>query len=398
MVRVGDIDNLGFGWPEMFDPFCERVREAHGWPWDAPTGDTPGMDRILLSSKFNPDRPEGCGGDGYAGSYNPALTKPVPFTLPTDGLKGITIRDAYLQLFIDDFQSPGICSKFQVTLNGTRFVEAEKVLALIDQTGPVGKLITLRVPEEFFPTLQTGTLTLMIDETAGAPDGWAIDFVKLIVNRKSTTVCKGSVNGYVIDAETNEAISGAVVSTSFGTSTKSDSEGRFLLRDLPTGLEPLVANAPGYDQGGAGADVSKGDDNPECVIRLHKAANTATFNGKTIASGESVVINNILFDQGSAELRPESKTELDKIAAFLAANPGAEIELSGHTSSEGDAAFNRSLSYRRVKACKDYVVAKGIDTGRILAVGKGPDAPIAPNDSEANRARNRRVEMRVLKL
>jgi len=83
---------------------------------------------------------------------------------------------------------------------------------------------------------------------------------------------------------------------------------------------------------------------------------------------------------------------------FLQANPKAEIELSGHTSSEGDAALNRSLSYRRVKACKDYIVSRSVDRGRIVAHGYGPDRPVAPNDTEANRAKNRRVEMRVAKL
>jgi outer membrane protein OmpA-like peptidoglycan-associated protein len=51
-----------------------------------------------------------------------------------------------------------------------------------------------------------------------------------------------------------------------------------------------------------------------------------------------------------------------------------------------------------VKACKDYIVSRGIDPGRIIAHGYGPDRPVAPNDTEANRARNRRVEMRVVKL
>ncbi len=82
----------------------------------------------------------------------------------------------------------------------------------------------------------------------------------------------------------------------------------------------------------------------------------------------------------------------------MQANPSAEIELSGHTSSEGEAAMNRSLSYRRVRSCKEYLVAKGIDPGRVIAVGYGPDRPVAPNDSEPNRAKNRRVEMRVTKM
>jgi len=60
--------------------------------------------------------------------------------------------------------------------------------------------------------------------------------------------------------------------------------------------------------------------------------------------------------------------------------------------------MNRSLSYQRVKACKDYVVAAGINLERILVVGHGPDRPVASNAAEAGRARNRRVEMRVLKL
>jgi OmpA-OmpF porin, OOP family len=86
------------------------------------------------------------------------------------------------------------------------------------------------------------------------------------------------------------------------------------------------------------------------------------------------------------------------LVSFLRENQSAEIELSGHTSSEGDAGMNRSLSYRRVKSCKDYILLQGIDAGRIIAVGFGPDKPVAPNDTEANRALNRRVEMRLVKL
>ena len=98
-----------------------------------------------------------------------------------------------------------------------------------------------------------------------------------------------------------------------------------------------------------------------------------------------------------AELKKESKPELEKVVQFLKDNPAAEIELAGHTSSEGDAAVNRSLSYRRVKACKDYITGKGIDPGRIVAVGYGPDRPVAPNDTEPNRKLNRRVELRIVK-
>jgi OOP family OmpA-OmpF porin len=53
---------------------------------------------------------------------------------------------------------------------------------------------------------------------------------------------------------------------------------------------------------------------------------------------------------------------------------------------------------KRVRSCKDYLIAKGIDDGRITIKGYGPDLPVAPNDTKANRAKNRRVEMKITKL
>ena len=105
-----------------------------------------------------------------------------------------------------------------------------------------------------------------------------------------------------------------------------------------------------------------------------------------------------MFDQGKAVLRNESKLELDKVVDFLKLNQNAEIELSGHTSAEGEPNFNRSLSYKRVKSCKDYILLQGIDAGRIIAIGFGSDRPIASNDTDEGRAKNRRVEMRLVKL
>lgn len=400
MYRLGDVDNISFEFPDEFDPFCGKTTDAHQYPWEPKTTDLPGMDRILLSSKFNPGTEFSCFGDGYSVAYDPKSSKPVPYVMDMPAVKGAALKDGFLQIFIDDFQAPSMgCSRFTVTLNGTRYVEAERVLNAVDQTGPVGKLITLPIPEDLLRTVEsTGKLSLMIDEANGAPDGWAIDFVKLLLNRRLTTNCIGSIQGFVKDKETGEFIAGATVTRIGGSTMKSDANGSFWIRNVPTGLEVVNATAPGYDEGSGMADIGLGDENNPFEILLERSKGSVQYDGKTLKAGESITLNAILFDQGSANLRPESKVELDKIAAFLKANPEAEIELSGHTSSEGDAAMNRSLSYRRVKACKDYVVAQGVDTGRIQAVGRGPDSPVAPNDTEPNRAKNRRVEMRVLKL
>jgi len=398
IVRVGDVDNLGFGWPDDFDPFCGRMTQAHAFPWDAHQEDQPGFDRILLSSKFSPTAERTCGGDGYSGAFNPKTSKPVVYAIPTRSLQGATVSNAFLQVFIDDFQAPSMCSTFQVTINGSRCAECEKVFNAIDQTGPVGKLVTIPLPEEFFAALTTkATLDVKVDETTGAADGFAIDFIRLLVNRKRENACKGTVRGAVLVKDTERPVGNARVTLADGTSAQTDAKGQFTFREIPTGFEVVTASAPGFSDGTGTADIGTGDDNPDIVIYLEKGKQ-AVFDQKRISVGEAVNLANILFDQGKADLRPESKPELDKVVTFLSANSGAEIELSGHTSSEGDAAYNRSLSYRRVKACKDYIVAKGIDAGRIIAKGYGPDRPVAPNDTEANRARNRRVEMRVVKL
>jgi len=398
IIRIGDIDNLGFGWPDNFDPFCGRTTDAHAYPWKPGKEDLPGFDRILMSSKFAAGKSLPCGADGYSLAYNAITSKPVTYTLATDKLKAAGIRNVFLQVFIDDFQAPSLCSKYQVTLNGIRFAEFEKILSAIDQTGPVGKLVTVPVPEEFYSAITTkASLAVKIDETTGAGDGFAIDFIRLLINRKLENTCKGSVSGIVLDKATEQPVVNASVIMADKTSTKTNREGRFSFRNIPTGFEVLTAAAQGYNDGRSTADIGSGEDNPEVTIYLEKGAQ-AVFDKREVSVGEVVNLDNILFDQAKWEIKKESKPALDNVVEFLSTNAEAEIELSGHTSSEGDAAYNRSLSYKRVKACKDYIVSKGIDPGRIIVYGYGPDRPVEPNDTEENRAKNRRVEMRFVKL
>jgi OmpA-OmpF porin, OOP family len=398
MYRVGDIDNLGFGWGEGFDPFCSSTTDPHDYPWEPQAIDLPGLDRILISSAYDPNKSQACAGDGYSGTYDSLKSKPLPIILNTPELKNKPFNNAHLQLFIDDFQAPSFCSKFQFTLNGKRFIEAERLLNAIEQGGPVGKLITVTIPEEFYPILKSGNVSLLIDEVNGAADGFAIDFAKLIINRHLNPNCSGSVVGWVYDLETREPIGDAIVKRPDGTTYISEVTGYLLIKNAPTGMEIISATAMGYREGFATADIGIGEENESFTIYLERDRSSAIFDGQSIGAGQVVNLNKILFDQGSAKLRPESKIELDLLAEFLQTNTNAEIELSGHTSSEGDPQSNRSLSYQRVKACKDYITAKGIDTARITTVGLGADRPIALNDTEPNRAKNRRVELRVLKL
>jgi len=109
-----------------------------------------------------------------------------------------------------------------------------------------------------------------------------------------------------------------------------------------------------------------------------------------------IVLDNVHFDTGKATIRPESFPELDRVAEYLTYKKALKIEISGHTDNVGDAKSNKSLSQRRADACRTYLIKKGIDGGRVTAVGYGDQRPIAPNDTVDGRQRNRRIEAQEL--
>lgn len=395
MIRVGDIDNLGFGWPEEFNPFTGRATPSHAYPWTPAATDPSGTDRIMMPSKYKYGSHREC--DGYCGSTSRPGNNPQTITIPLDDVKGANIQTAALQLFIDDFQAPSMNSKFQFKLNGSRFVEAEKIVNYIDQTGPIGKLITIKLTDELLALLQGNTLTIAIDDpTTGVGDGYAVDFVKLLINPK--IIYRGSISGQVIDMNTRKPITGATVQVPEYGSATTDGEGNFKLENMPAGLNIVTASAAGYASGGKQADVIADENTQEPLLIELKPSGKVNFNNKALREGDNLVLNNVQFDVNSAALLPAGKTELDKLAALMKQNMDMEILLEGHTSSEGQAAANRQLSLRRVKSCKDYLAGKGIDEGRIGVRGYGPDMPVADNNTEAGRIKNRRVELKVTKL
>jgi OmpA-OmpF porin, OOP family len=393
MIRVGDIDNLNFGFPEDFNPFCGVPTQVHPYPWEADPSDPKGTDKIMIGKSFKAGNSP-CDEDGYSGSAQVA----EPITLPTTTLKATTINNAALIIFIDDFQAPVFCSSFQVTLNGVRFPEAEQLINAIEQTGPIGKLIIIPLTDNLLPLLKSDNLALKIDDVQSkAGDGFAIDFVKLVVNYKPTFTCIGDVVGVVKDEETEAPIANANVQIyGFGNVT-TNAKGEFSITKLPATTHIVTGSVTGYESKSVSAEVMESQQiNVE--IKLKKSGKSATFEGKTVKEGESIIFNKIQFEQGSAVLSEVAKAELTKIVAFLQQNPKATIQLSGHTSSEGDRNGNVKLSFNRVNSCRDFIVSKGIEIGRITAVGFGPDKPIETNATEEGRKTNRRVEMQVLKL
>ena len=109
-----------------------------------------------------------------------------------------------------------------------------------------------------------------------------------------------------------------------------------------------------------------------------------------------VVLEGVNFKSGTAELLPEARTSLDKVAATLGKLPELKVEVAGHTDSVGDPGQNQRLSSQRAETVAKYLVGKGVPAERLTAKGYGQEKPIAENTSPAGKRKNRRVELHPL--
>ena len=115
-----------------------------------------------------------------------------------------------------------------------------------------------------------------------------------------------------------------------------------------------------------------------------------------VKTGESVVLKNIFFETGSADLKKESTVELNKLVSLLKENQNLKIEISGHTDNVGGEKENLALSENRAKAVYDFLVNAGIAATKLSYKGYGETRPISLNDTEEGRATNRRTEFTVI--
>ncbi len=116
-----------------------------------------------------------------------------------------------------------------------------------------------------------------------------------------------------------------------------------------------------------------------------------------VPTGQTIRLSHLIFTQGKAVINPQSYTELDEVVAMMKVNEKIEIQLEGHTDSQGNASANMELSQDRVDAVKKYLVSKGIDKNRVKTKAFGGTQPLSNEKTEEARSLNRRVEMRILK-
>lgn len=218
----------------------------HAFPWAIDPSDPAGTDRIMVLSSYVGSPPHGK--DGYTSTTSRPANLPqavvVSYNVPE--LKEMEVSSAAMQLFVDDFQAPMWGANFQVTLNGVRASFLENVLNPLVQTGPIGKLITVQIPDEFLDIIRSGEVAIFVDDpVTGAGDGYAIDFIKILVNPvefSQTSI----VSGFIRDQRNQVPLPGAIVSIGPATSAPTGEDGFFRLNNVPAGLAILTVTCPGY--------------------------------------------------------------------------------------------------------------------------------------------------------
>ena len=147
-----------------------------------------------------------------------------------------------------------------------------------------------------------------------------------------------------------------------------------------------MSNQQFYDQT-SGEDKMNQEGKNKIEIKLDK-----------FEEGSSLQINNILFEYNSFELLATSFAELDKVVKFMDVNNKIKVEISAHTDDLGAADYNMRLSQKRAQSVVNYLLEKNIEQERIISTGYGKTKPLLPNINDENRAKNRRVELKILKM
>lgn len=219
------------------------------------------------------------------------------------------------------------------------------------------------------------------------------DIYSIALPREAKPEAVFMVRGRVLDAETKKPIEGTVIyealpeGTKVGTARSSAADGRYQVSLSKGRLYGVRADAEGYYALSETFDARELQNYTEADKDLYLSP---------IKKNVAIRLNNVFFDFGKYDLRPESFPELDRLADFLKTNASLQIEISGHTDNVGKDADNLKLSQERVNAVRSYVISRGIDGSRMTARGYGETKPIETNDTDAGRQMNRRVEFTIL--
>ncbi len=161
-------------------------------------------------------------------------------------------------------------------------------------------------------------------------------------------------------------------------------------RTLAAQAEAARQQAQTAEQRAMAAEQDKERARQQLLVQLNEVLQT-----RDTARGLIVNMSDVLFDVDKATLKPGATVRLAKVAGILQAYPELKLELEGYTDSTGTLAHNQTLSERRAKAVRDFLIAQGVSPANITAQGFGPSNPIATNNTREGRQMNRRVDLVV---
>jgi outer membrane protein OmpA-like peptidoglycan-associated protein len=174
----------------------------------------------------------------------------------------------------------------------------------------------------------------------------------------------------------------------------SDATGVAVVEALEPGAYTAHVDDPAYLIAVAGLDVVAREETTLQLRVLPKPARPRVV----VEKREITLRRQVSFATGSGEILPNSEPILLEVADALLRNPDLElVEIQGHTDSSGNPELNMRLSQQRAEAVQRWLIQHGVEPTRLMAKGYGPTRPIAPNITQQNRARNRRVQFRIVR-
>jgi outer membrane protein OmpA-like peptidoglycan-associated protein len=193
----------------------------------------------------------------------------------------------------------------------------------------------------------------------------------------------GTLTGFVTDRDTGSPIQAVVSAAGTDASVSANPSGDYSL-ELPAGTWTVSAQLQGYTADTKTVSITTG------------SGATANFSlTPALVSGQVLTFANIYFDSGSSTIKASSYGVLDEIVALLQQNPDVNVEIVGHTDSDGSESSNQTLSEQRAQSVANYLTQRGIPASRLSTSGRGETSPVATNSTPEGKAQNRRIEFRV---
>ena len=155
----------------------------------------------------------------------------------------------------------------------------------------------------------------------------------------------------------------------------------------------IIVEAPGFDVAKYMLDPAEANGKMRVIKNIEL---TKGGGNKSLAVGNVIRLDNLIFQVGKSKITEESYHELDIVHGMMTENNKMVIQLEGHTDYQGNAKENLKLSQARVDAVKDYLVSKGINKNRVKTKAFGSTQPLSREETPEAHRMNRRVEMRIL--